>query len=100
MKGYREALLMIEAVLLSHWDPIGIKAEPDAQDEYRRYAPPVLRELMQNSDDNGLTDILEDIRTQQMGLPPNRQASVQATQALRFAFAVMKNGSIRRSGPA
>jgi hypothetical protein len=98
LKGYREALLTIEDVLLKIWDPIGVKAEPDAQDEYRRYAPPILRELMRNSDYNIIADILEKIRTEQMGLPSNRKVSIQAAKALRIAFAGMKSELSSQSG--
>jgi hypothetical protein len=81
-----QAILVIDSVLLNNWDPIGVQAEPDARDEYESYALLIYGELLQGSTDDAISDMLEEIRTQQMGLPPNRPASIQATQALRIAF--------------
>lgn len=37
-----EAFLAVRAILLKHWDPIGVNTEPDAQDEYDDYVPQVV----------------------------------------------------------
>jgi biotin carboxylase len=39
---FSEAFQAVRAILLQHWDPIGISTEPDAQDEYDSYVPQVV----------------------------------------------------------
>lgn len=74
----------IRSVLLRIWDPIGIKNEPNAQDEYDGYVGPIFSLLVQHKGDDEVLDYLMWVVNDQMGLASaTRQDLVPTVQALR-----------------
>ena len=58
----------IRQVLLHEWDPIGVKDEREAQDEYDSYVAGVYRLLASNSSAQQIAEHLAKIESEQMGL--------------------------------
>jgi hypothetical protein len=66
-------------VLLQVWDPIGVKDEPNAQDEYDSYAPRIYHLLKRGASDEELAAELHHITTVTMGLSGPCLADMMAT---------------------
>lgn len=83
----RAIRLSIHEVLLNVWDPIGIKDEPNAQDEYDGYIGEVYALLTRGASDAEIHDRLKYILTERMGLegdPEKARAGIRETvRALR-----------------
>jgi hypothetical protein len=74
----------IRRVMLSVWDPIGIKDERNAQEEYDSYLGGVYQVLISGGSDEPIADHLWRIVTEQMGLSAARKADMAGTvNALR-----------------
>ena len=74
----------IRHVLLSVWDPIGIKDEPNAQDEYDSYLGGVYELLVSGASDERIAVRLWQIVTEEMGLSGAKKADMADTvKALR-----------------
>lgn len=71
MRG--NTLTRVKAILREQWDPIGIKDEPAAQDEYDSYAIEIDRMLKVRPTTAGIAQRLQTIETELMGLEPNRE---------------------------
>jgi hypothetical protein len=56
-------------VLLRHWDPVGVKAEPDAQDEYDAYLGPVYRLLASGASDRDIAEHIAQVKATRLGFP-------------------------------
>ncbi len=63
----REIEAAIAAVLLREWDPIGVRHEPGAQDEYDGYVGGVYRLLASGATAEQVADHLARIEREQMG---------------------------------
>lgn len=61
----------IRALLMREWDPIGIRDEPAARDEYDSYVPPLARMVMAKKSPAELAGYLLNVETQRMGLTGN-----------------------------
>jgi len=64
----REIQQRIKEVLLRHWDPVGVAAEPRAQDEYDGYVGGVYRLLASGAEPLVVADHLARLEVEQMGL--------------------------------
>jgi hypothetical protein len=73
----------IRQVLLSVWDPIGIKDEPNAQDEYDGYAAPIFQLLCDGATDEQLSDQLLYFVNARMLLNATAEAMRPTIRALR-----------------
>ena len=74
----RRIRVEIRHVLMGVWDPIGIKDEPNAQDEYDGYL------LVSGASDEQIANHIWRIVTEQMGLSAARKADMADTvKALR-----------------
>jgi hypothetical protein len=74
----------IRHVLMSVWDPIGIKDEPNAQDEYDSYLGGVYELLVSGASDERIAVHLWQIVTEEMGLSGAKKADMADTvKALR-----------------
>jgi len=74
----------IRRVLLEVWDPIGIKDEPKAQDEYDMYLGEVFELLTQQKSDNQIADYLIWVVNERMGLgQAKKQQMMETIHALR-----------------
>jgi hypothetical protein len=74
----------IRGVLLSVWDPIGIKDELNAQDEYDDYLGHIFELLTQQKSDEAIADYLFSVVKERMGLTgAKRQDMLPTVRALR-----------------
>jgi hypothetical protein len=62
----------VRRTLLAEWDPIGIKAIPEARDECDSYAPEIAAMLVANASYAEIFDYLWELETGHMGLNGNR----------------------------
>jgi len=58
----------IRRVLLTVWDPIGVKDAPEAQDEYDGYLGDVFALLTEGKSDDAIVDYLLRVVNESMGL--------------------------------
>lgn len=80
----RRIRVEIRHVLMGVWDPIGIKDEPNAQDEYDGYLGGVYQLLVSGASDEQIANHIWRIVTEQMGLSAARKADMADTvKALR-----------------
>jgi hypothetical protein len=73
----------IRHVLMDVWDPIGVKGEPNAQDEYDGYLGGVYELLVSGVSDKCIEDHLWRIVTERMELPAEKSAMTKTVKALR-----------------
>ena len=59
----------IRKILLADWDPIGIRNEPGAQDEYDSYVGPLHTLLAGGAPPSKIAEHLAHIEDAEMGLP-------------------------------
>jgi hypothetical protein len=64
----REVRRSIRQVLLAHWDPIGIRDEPNAQDEYEAYEGKIAGLLTDGSSDDDIAAYLQWVEVDRMGM--------------------------------
>lgn len=65
--------IRVREVLLKKWDPIGIQAFSEAQNEYDSYVPELCELLMRRATVNEIVTYLWWLETEHMGLPGDRQ---------------------------
>ncbi len=85
-EGRRLQPALREAVMAC-WDPIGVRGEPAASDEYDNYLPKIAALLHSGRDEQVLAAFLEDVRTQRMELPPDRERDEAAARSLQAWYA-------------
>jgi hypothetical protein len=68
MTRRRRLRAAIHDVLIRHWDPLGVGANPDAQDEYDSYISGIERLLRRGSDSVKLAAHLNRLEAESMGL--------------------------------
>ena len=78
-KQYHDA---IKQVLIKEWDPIGVKDEPLAQDEYDSYVPGVYKLLIRRKSEEKIFRYLWKIETDFMSLCGNRNHTKVIAQRL------------------
>ena len=69
----------IRHVLLEVWDPIGIKDEPNAQDEYDGYTGKLYELLVSHAEDSQLIDYLHWSVHDNMGLDAASRSDMETT---------------------
>jgi hypothetical protein len=79
----RRIRVEIRRVLLQCWDPIGIREEPNAQDEYDGYLGGVYELLVGGASDKEIADHLGRIVEERMSLHPQGEATERTVRALR-----------------
>jgi hypothetical protein len=80
----RRIRVLIRHVLMDVWDPIGVKDEPNAQDEYDGYIGRLYELLVGHADDVQLIDYLHWAVHDHMGLDTASRPDMEATvEALR-----------------
>jgi hypothetical protein len=63
----------IRSVLMTDWDPIGVRDIPEAADEYDSYALPIYSILREQPSEDILLDYLAQL-TEHIGLPASRDS--------------------------
>jgi hypothetical protein len=66
----------INEVLHYIWDPIGVRGEPNARDEYDAYVPQVYSLLQAGATAEQIAVRLDEIATERMGLNSNTKHSL------------------------
>ena len=79
----RRVRTQIREVLLTVWDPIGVRDEPNVQDEYDAYVSGVHDLLVTGADDAKIADHLWRIVVERMGLGATPEAILGTVRALR-----------------
>ena len=79
----RRIRVEIRRVLLNEWDPIVIRDEPNAQDEYDCCLGDVFHLLTTGASDEQITDYLWKTATEHMGLTPRKEDMAPTVNALR-----------------
>jgi hypothetical protein len=72
----------IRAILLDVWDPIGVAAIPETQDEYDAYIWPILTLPQHGASVADLTSHLVSIAVVETALPPNLSTAEATARAL------------------
>jgi len=72
----------VRQALLNDWDPIGIRKEPGAQDEYDSYIPMVCKLLMTKRPVHEVFDYLWRLETEHMRLTGTRRETEQFAERL------------------
>ena len=73
----------IRRVLLQYWDPIGIRDEPNAQDEYDAYLGGIYELLVRGATDHEITNHLWRIIEESIELHPQSGATERTVRELR-----------------
>ena len=73
----------IRQALVKIWDPIGIKDEPHAQDEYDSYIGGVYDLLLNHRSDREIEDYLWKIIEERIHVHPQKGATQATVRALR-----------------
>jgi hypothetical protein len=63
-----ELLRRIDEILYYVWDPIGVSRAPATRDEYESYVPHVFKLLLGNSSAESISNHLDSIAKENMGL--------------------------------
>jgi hypothetical protein len=79
----RRIRVAIRHVLMDVWDPIGVKDEPNAQDEYDGYLGGVYELLVSGASDEHIEDHLLLIVNERMGLSAKKSDMANTVKALR-----------------
>ena len=72
----------IKDVLLREWDPIGVQAIPEAQDEYDGYVPTLHSMLISRKPAHEVFEYLMWLETEHMGLTADRQRTQSIAEKL------------------
>ena len=75
----RRIRVLIRHVLLDVWDPIGVKDEPNAQDEYDGYIGKLYDLLVSRADDSEFIDYLHWAVHDHMGLGAANRSDMETT---------------------
>ena len=82
----------VDEVLHYIWDPIGVRGEPHARDEYDSYVPEVYSLLQSGASAEQIAAHLDKIATERMGLNPNMKHSlVTAHNLLDWRAALLES---------
>jgi len=73
----------IRKIFLCEWDPIRIKDEPNAQDEYDGYIGGLYRILANEGTTDEIVDYLYKIETERMGFSVNREDLIPVANKLK-----------------
>lgn len=65
----------IQKLLLEVWDPIGIRFNPKAENEYSIYVNDIYRIVQYTRSKRALFEYLWEVETKQMGLKGNKKAT-------------------------
>ena len=74
------------------WDPIGIKNEANAQDEYDGYLGGVYELLVSGASDESIEDHLWRIVTERMGLTAKKSDMANTVKACQMRRGAMRRG--------
>lgn len=74
--------IQIRNVLMDHWDPIGIRDEPGAANEYEAYIPKIKALLRAGASIEEMMDYLDWVASERMGFTSQREQGRPAAEYL------------------
>jgi hypothetical protein len=81
-------MVEVERILLTEWDPIGVKGEPMAECEYCSYAGIVTSMLVHGSSEDEVATYLEHVERRMMSMdPPQSERCVKAAHECKALLA-------------
>jgi hypothetical protein len=80
---WRRICREIQSVLLNVWDPIGVKNEPTAQDEYDAYVGHIFTLLTQGKTDKEIAEYLLWAVNEHIGLTGTANEALRTVRELR-----------------
>jgi hypothetical protein len=80
-------MVEVERILLTEWDPVGVKGEPMAECEYCRYAGRVAQMLWKGNSEDDVADYLSRVESERMGLGPDADRCSRAAHECRALLA-------------
>ncbi len=83
MKNPKEKISAIREILFNDWDPLNVKGNFIAPDEYDDYLGPVLKLLEQNPSLEKISSFLKDVEIQELGGVNNDENTVNAALKLK-----------------
>ena len=86
----RRIRVALRRALMSHWDPIGVKDEPYAADEYDRYIGGVFELLVDQATAGQIEEYLRVIETERMGLTNAHGAPLMPAEVRAAAVAELQ----------
>ena len=78
----RELYQRVDEVLHYMWDPIGVSESPEARDEYYSYLPVVFGMLVNGSSGEAISEYLNRVVTENIGLSAQTERSERAATVL------------------
>ncbi len=66
-----DLMVEVERILLTEWDPVGVKGEPMAECEYGSYAGTVASMLAKGSTEDAVADYLRRVEAERLGIGPD-----------------------------
>jgi hypothetical protein len=93
---FRARFPAIRRVLLEQWDPIGVRDEPEAQDEYDGYALALYGLLARGATDDDLAKYLAEVTMVWMGLGASTPDSLGAVIHALRGIGVSERGTMNR----
>lgn len=88
---FGEAYQAVRAILLEHWDPIGVKTEPDAQDEYDSYVPEAVA-LASRGRSGDVAAYLAETETRMMGLKGDWAKCTKTAELIKASIVKVSRG--------
>lgn len=92
-KCFPSYLEAVQQSLIKEWDPIGVGAIPEAQDEYGSYAPKIAEMLLAQKPMKELLDYLWWLETERIGLTGNRDPTEKFADRLMQIAAALSSQS-------
>jgi hypothetical protein len=80
----------IRAILMEHWDPIGVNGEPFATNEYDNYIPKIKALLREKAPVKVIVDFLDSVATERMGFTSQRELARPAAERLTLLWAALE----------
>jgi hypothetical protein len=86
MRQYKQLHDRIHGILLNEWDPIGVREQPLAHNEYDAYIPGIIGLLRHAAARPTLAEHLHRLETIEMGLPGDHARSRHVAAALMAMY--------------
>jgi uncharacterized protein (DUF2236 family) len=87
-------------LLMAEWDPIGVRGVPQARTEYDSYLGLVADRLRTPAPAERLADLLAEIRTETMGMPPAADADMRTARTLLAWYSLEMARYEQSTGPS
>jgi hypothetical protein len=80
----------IRAILMEHWDPIGVNGWSDATNEYDAYIPKIKALLRAKASIEVMMDFLDSVATERMGFTSQRERARPAAERMTLLWSALE----------